>query len=101
MTSRSLADDGRRPGGKLDHSRADSGALVPLIGDPQRQIDHVATLFVDPFARHHARVPEAVVLLHFPDMAAAKAWYDSPAYHAARQHRFQGADYRFILFDGL
>jgi len=43
---------------------------------------------------------EGVVLLQFPDMAAAKAWYDSPAYQAARKHRFLGADYRFILFEG-
>ncbi len=44
---------------------------------------------------------EGVVLIQFPDMAAAKAWYDSPAYVEARKHRFLGADYRFILFEGL
>jgi len=44
---------------------------------------------------------EGVVLIEFPDMATAKAWYDSPAYEAARKHRYQGADYRFILFEGL
>ena len=31
----------------------------------------------------------------------AKAWYDSPAYREAREHRFRGADYRAILFEGL
>ena len=41
------------------------------------------------------------MLLQFPDMATAKAWYDSPAYTAARKHRQAGADYRFILFEGL
>jgi len=44
---------------------------------------------------------EGVVLLQFPDAAAAKAWYGSPAYQEARKHRFQGADYRFIMFEGL
>ncbi len=44
---------------------------------------------------------EGVVLIEFPDMASAKAWYDSPAYTEARKHRFLGADYRFILFEGL
>ena len=44
---------------------------------------------------------EGVVLLSFPDMAAAKAWYDSPAYQEAKQHRLKGADYRVILAQGL
>lgn len=45
--------------------------------------------------------PEGVVLVEFPSMEEAKAWYDSPAYHEARQHRFKGADYRAILFESL
>jgi len=44
---------------------------------------------------------EGVVLLQFPDMAQAKAWYTSPAYQEALQHRLKGADYRVILADGL
>lgn len=44
---------------------------------------------------------EGVVLLSFPDRAAAKAWYDSPAYQDAKQHRLKGADYRVILAEGL
>ena len=44
---------------------------------------------------------DGVVVIEFPDRAAAKAWYESPAYAAAREHRFQGADYRVILVDGL
>ncbi|WP_446718995.1 DUF1330 domain-containing protein [Halomonas sp. SH5A2] len=34
-------------------------------------------------------------------MAAARAWYESPAYQEARQHRFQGADYRVFIVDGI
>lgn len=47
--------------------------------------------------------PEAdgVVILSFPDMAAARAWYTSPAYQEARAHRFKAADYRVILVDGV
>jgi uncharacterized protein (DUF1330 family) len=47
--------------------------------------------------------PEAnsCVLIEFPDMDAARAWYNSPAYQEARQLRFQGADYRVILTQGL
>ncbi|MEO8113183.1 MAG: DUF1330 domain-containing protein [Phenylobacterium sp.] len=44
---------------------------------------------------------EGVVLLQFPDMAAAHAWYDSPAYQDAKAHRLRGADYRVILAQGL
>lgn len=44
---------------------------------------------------------EGVVLLEFPSMAAAKAWYDGPAYREARKLRFQGADYRVHFFEGL
>ncbi|MCZ8019206.1 DUF1330 domain-containing protein [Novosphingobium sp.] len=41
------------------------------------------------------------VLIEFPDMEAARAWYNSPAYQDARKHRFQGADYRVVLTQGL
>ncbi|MEL7965090.1 DUF1330 domain-containing protein [Vreelandella neptunia] len=44
---------------------------------------------------------EGAVILRFPDMAAARAWYQSPAYQEARKHRFQGADYRVFIVDGL
>ncbi len=44
---------------------------------------------------------EGVVLLEFPTMAAAKAWYEGPAYTEARKLRFQGADYRALFFEGL
>jgi len=30
----------------------------------------------------------------------AKAWYQSPEYRAACEHRFQAADYRFIITEG-
>jgi uncharacterized protein (DUF1330 family) len=44
---------------------------------------------------------DGVVILSFPDMAAAKAWYDSPAYAEARKHRFLAADYRVIMVEGV
>ena len=43
---------------------------------------------------------EGVVIVRFPAFAEAKAWYDSPAYRAARDHRFKGADYRAIIVEG-
>ena len=44
---------------------------------------------------------EGAVILRFPDMAAARAWYQSDAYQEARKHRFQGADYRVFIVDGM
>lgn len=47
--------------------------------------------------------PEAAgcVIVEFPDMDAARAWYGSEAYQDARKHRFQGADYRVFITQGL
>jgi uncharacterized protein (DUF1330 family) len=44
---------------------------------------------------------EGVVILEFPTFGEAKAWYDSPAYRAAREHRFKGADYRVVIVEGV
>jgi uncharacterized protein (DUF1330 family) len=44
---------------------------------------------------------EGCVILEFKDMAAAKAWYDSPGYQKARKHRWLGADYRIFFVEGL
>ena len=44
---------------------------------------------------------EDLIILEFPSYEAAQAWYDSPEYRAAREHRFQGGDYRFILTEGV
>ncbi len=44
---------------------------------------------------------EGVVIVEFPTMEAAKAWYESPAYREAREYRFRGARYRAILVEGL
>jgi uncharacterized protein (DUF1330 family) len=44
---------------------------------------------------------EGTVILEFPDMDAAKAWYDGPAYRQVREHRFQGASYRVTLVKGV
>jgi uncharacterized protein (DUF1330 family) len=44
---------------------------------------------------------EGVVIVEFPSFEEAKAWYDSPAYREAREHRFRGADYRAVIVEGL
>lgn len=42
---------------------------------------------------------EGVVIAEFPSMEAARAWYHSPAYQKAREHRVKGAVYRGILVE--
>jgi uncharacterized protein (DUF1330 family) len=44
---------------------------------------------------------EGVVILEFPSIEAAKAWYDSPAYREVREHRFRGAEYRGVIVEGV
>jgi uncharacterized protein (DUF1330 family) len=44
---------------------------------------------------------EGTVILEFPTFAAAKAWYESPAYREVREHRFRGAAYRAVIVEGV
>jgi uncharacterized protein (DUF1330 family) len=44
---------------------------------------------------------EGVVLLEFPDLAAARAWYQSEAYQKALPHRLKGAVYRVLFVEGV
>lgn len=43
---------------------------------------------------------QGVLILEFPSMEAARAWYDSPAYREARKLRFLAADYRAVIVEG-
>ena len=45
--------------------------------------------------------PDGVVVLEFPDVASAKAWYYSPEYQDAAQHRLKAADYRGVIVEGF
>jgi uncharacterized protein (DUF1330 family) len=41
------------------------------------------------------------VILSFATYEEALAWYNSPAYTAAREQRFKGADYRAFIVQGM
>ncbi|MGA2356707.1 MAG: DUF1330 domain-containing protein [Terriglobales bacterium] len=43
---------------------------------------------------------EEIIILEFPSYEAAQEWYNSAEYQAARERRYQGADYRCILTEG-
>src|ERR1700757_2576189 len=44
---------------------------------------------------------EGVVVAEFPSVEEARAFYDSPAYQDAAQHRFRGAVYRGVIVEGI
>jgi uncharacterized protein (DUF1330 family) len=45
--------------------------------------------------------PSRLVILEFPDLEAAKRWYDSPEYLQARQLREGAANLRMVAVQGL
>lgn len=44
---------------------------------------------------------EGVVIFSFPTKEEALAWFNSPDYAAAREHREKGAQYQVTLVEGL
>ena len=45
--------------------------------------------------------PERVVIAEFPSAAQARAWWDSPAYAAAKVQRQASANTRMIIVEGV
>lgn len=45
--------------------------------------------------------PDGIVLLEFPDAEKARAWYDSPEYQDALQHRLNAATYRCAIVESV
>jgi uncharacterized protein (DUF1330 family) len=48
-----------------------------------------------------APAPEAIVIFQFPTAADAKAWYNSPAYQEALQHRLRAGAFRVMIVEGI
>jgi uncharacterized protein (DUF1330 family) len=44
--------------------------------------------------------PRRVVVVEFPSLQQARAWYSSAAYQSARKLRLASADTRMLLFEG-
>lgn len=44
---------------------------------------------------------EGAVIAEFPSIETAKAWYNSPAYQEAAQHRLKGAIYNGLIVEGV
>lgn len=45
--------------------------------------------------------PDGIVMLQFPTVEDARAWYGSPEYQAAIPHRRNAAHYRAMIVSGL
>ncbi|GBQ28786.1 DUF1330 domain-containing protein [Gluconacetobacter sacchari] len=81
----------------------------------QAELDAYSKAVAPTFAGHPARIlaaygtqdvlegtpPEGVVIVEFPTIEAARAWYDSPAYQTVVQHRWKGASYRAVIVQGV
>jgi uncharacterized protein (DUF1330 family) len=46
-------------------------------------------------------LPDGVVIIEFPDVAAAKAWYESDAYQAVVGERLAVTEGRAVIVEGL
>jgi uncharacterized protein (DUF1330 family) len=44
---------------------------------------------------------EGTVILQFPSIEAAKAWYNGSPYRKVREHRFKGGRYRVTMVEGV
>ena len=44
---------------------------------------------------------EAAVILEFPDMSSARAWYESPSYQAAAKFRHAGSKSKAFFINGV
>ena len=79
----------------------------------QAQLDLYQSLVRDTFEGHSINLvlkgapqalegtqAEGIVILEFATTAAARAWYESPAYQAVAAHRFKGARYSVALVEG-
>jgi uncharacterized protein (DUF1330 family) len=45
--------------------------------------------------------PERLVILEFPDLDAARAWYDSPAYTELRAIRERASEGELVITEGV
>ncbi len=51
--------------------------------------------------QHEGDAVEGAVIIEFPDMATARAWYDSPAYQAAVKFRHAGSKSKAFFVEGV
>jgi uncharacterized protein (DUF1330 family) len=80
-----------------DEMKAYADRVTPILSS----LDATVLAAYGPLQVLEGPAPEGVVIVKFPSMEAARAFYDGPAYQAAVRHRFLGADFRALLVQGL
>jgi uncharacterized protein (DUF1330 family) len=71
------------------------------IGGPTLQAFGAEIIAINrPFEVLEGPAPQAIVVLRFPTMEAARTWYYSPEYQRALEHRLAGAHSRAVIVDG-
>lgn len=80
----------------------DPQALATYAQAPDKFTGHPVTVRVGygEFEMLEGAPIEGAVILEFPDMDAARAWYHGDAYQAIARHRFRGARYRAFIVQG-
>ena len=46
-------------------------------------------------------IPRRAVILEFPSLERARAWYDSPEYRPLREMRARASNSRLVIIDGV
>lgn len=89
-----------------DEPVRDPGAMADYVRINRENADHFANM-LKPLVVYGAAeglegpTPDGVVLLEFENSAAAKEWYNDPAYQDALPFRKKAADYRAFIVEGL
>jgi uncharacterized protein (DUF1330 family) len=83
----------RDPAAMEEYSKAARGARGDFKLTPLATYGAIETLEGAP--------ADGAVVLQFPDVAQAKAWYNSEGYQAAIPHRNRAASYRVMITEGV
>ena len=82
--------------------------MGPLIVEYLERIDATLAPYDGHFIIHGGRPellegtsPGTLVVIEFPDRAAAEAWYQSPAYEAILPLRAESSDSTIFMIDGV
>jgi uncharacterized protein (DUF1330 family) len=74
------------------------GKLAPLARDGHEM---KPLAFYGPAKTLEGPAVDGSVIIEFPTMEAAQAWYNSPLYQEALKHRLKGAEYRVFIVEGV
>lgn len=80
---------------KLDQYIAGSAPFVAAAGGELVATGNVHAVLVGDHA--HQRV----TVFKFPDIAAARAWFDTAGYQALKPLRTDAADFTFLIFEDI